>query len=95
MTVKEKVKLKPSSNGFNEEARSEDMFLVLYNDEVNSFDFVIESLVDVCKHLPEQAEQCALITHLKGKCDVKKGSYNYLKLMKDSLISKGLSAVIE
>ena len=95
MTVKEKVKLKPSSIGLNEESISENMFLVLYNDEVNTFEFVIESLVDVCKHLPEQAEQCALITHLKGKCDVKKGSFDFLKLMKDSLISKGLSAVIE
>jgi ATP-dependent Clp protease adaptor protein ClpS len=95
MDIKEKIKSKPSSIGLKEEETVQDMFLILYNDEVNTFEFVIESLVDVCNHLPEQAEQCALITHLKGKCDVKKGSYNYLKLMKDSLISKGLSAVIE
>lgn len=95
MALLEKIKSKPSPVSVKDEETSQDMFLVLYNDEVNTFEFVIESLVDVCNHLPEQAEQCALITHLKGKCDVKKGSFNYLKLMKDSLISKGLSAVIE
>lgn len=95
MTLLERIKSKPSPVGVKDEETTRDMFLVLYNDEVNTFEFVIESLVDVCNHMPEQAEQCALITHLKGKCDVKKGSYNYLKLMKDSLISKGLSAVIE
>ena len=44
--------------------------LILYNDEVNTFDFVIDSLMKVCKHEPEQAEQCTFIVHFKGKCDV-------------------------
>ena len=54
-------------------------YIVLYNDEVNTFDWVIESLVDVCDHSFEQAEQCSIIVHYKGKCDVKSGSYTDLK----------------
>lgn len=92
MTTKQKNKIIPSKI---DEKKSQEMFLVLYNDDVNTFDFVIETLVDVCNHLPEQAEQCALITHFKGKCDVKKGNFEFLKSLKDSIISKGLSAVIE
>ncbi|PIP54498.1 MAG: Clp protease ClpS [Bacteroidetes bacterium CG23_combo_of_CG06-09_8_20_14_all_32_9] len=95
MNLTEKVKQKPNSTGSSAERTSEEMFIVLYNDDVNTFNFVIESLIEVCKHKPEQAEQCAIITHFKGKCDVKKGTYYYLKPMKDGLISKGLSAVIE
>ncbi|MCE1168578.1 MAG: ATP-dependent Clp protease adaptor ClpS [Sphingobacteriia bacterium] len=52
--------------------------LVLFNDEVNSFDHVISSLIDVCGHTVEQAEQCALLAHFKGKCGVKNGSFNEL-----------------
>ena len=57
----------------------ENRVLVLYNDEVNTFDFVIESLVEVCKHEPEQAEQCAWIAHFKGKCSVRSGDLDELK----------------
>lgn len=92
MTTKQKNKINTSKNG---EKKSQEMFLVLYNDDVNTFEFVIETLVDTCKHFPEQAEQCAIITHFKGKCDVKKGDFEFLKPLKDILISKGLSAVIE
>jgi ATP-dependent Clp protease adaptor protein ClpS len=73
----------------------EDHVLLLHNDDINTFDFVIESLVEVCKHDSEQAEQCAYITHYKGKCDVKVGSYDYLKPMRNNLISRGLSVTIE
>ncbi len=69
--------------------------LVLYNDEVNTFDHVISCLIEICKHDEKQAEQCAFITHYKGKCDVKEGGFDELKLMKDQLVSKGLSAVVE
>ncbi|MGC9331525.1 MAG: ATP-dependent Clp protease adaptor ClpS [Bacteroidales bacterium] len=69
--------------------------MVLYNDDVNSFDFVIDSLVEVCKHDHTQAEQCAYITHFKGKCDVKTGKYDDLKPMKDALIVRGLTVKIE
>lgn len=78
---------------FNSEM--EDHVLLLHNDDVNTFDYVIESLVEVCKHDSEQAEQCAYITHYKGKCDVKVGAYDYLKPMRNSLISRGLSVTIE
>lgn len=92
MTTKQKNKNKQSNNN---EKKSQEMFLVLYNDDVNTFDFVIKTLVDICCHEPQQAEQCAIITHFKGKCDIKKGELKLLKTMKDSLLNKGLSAVIE
>jgi ATP-dependent Clp protease adaptor protein ClpS len=75
------------SNGVN--------FLVLHNDDVHTFDFVIESLVDVCEHDTLQAEQCAYIIHYKGKCDVKKGPFDYLQPMKSKLLNKGLLATID
>jgi len=53
--------------------------LILWNDDVNSFDYVIESLVEVCEHDPMQAETCAWIAHFKGKCPVKRGSFDDLK----------------
>jgi ATP-dependent Clp protease adaptor protein ClpS len=69
--------------------------LILHNDDVNSFDFVIETLVDVCSHNPLQAEQCAYIVHHIGKCGIKKGSFTDLKPMCETLLSKGLSATID
>ncbi|MGD9978548.1 MAG: ATP-dependent Clp protease adaptor ClpS [Bacteroidales bacterium] len=68
--------------------------LFLHNDEVNTFEFVIETLVDVCRHEPNQAEQCALITHFKGKCDVKHGEFIELESMMNELNRRGLSATI-
>jgi len=70
-------------------------FLILHNDEHNLFDFVVKTLIDVCHHEPEQAEQCTLIVHYKGKCDIKKGSYNSLKPFKETLINKGLTVTID
>ena len=69
--------------------------LVVWNDEVNSFDWVIETLVDVCGHSPEQAEQCAIIIDSKGKYAVKDGSYDYLKPMCDAITERGIGATIE
>lgn len=69
--------------------------LVLHNDDVNTFDFVIETLIDVCSHNPLQAEQCAHIVHNNGKCGVKKGSFTDLKPMRETLLQKGLSATID
>jgi len=91
--TKEKIKDK-NSESLNKSIGKNRM-LILHNDEVNTFDFVIESLVDVCKHDEIQAEQCAIITHHKGKCDVKKGVFDILKPMKDKLSSKGLNVTIE
>jgi len=68
--------------------------LVLFNDDFNTFEFVIETLMEVCDHNAEQAYQCALITHHKGKCEVKKGLKDDLKYRCSELIKKGLSAEI-
>jgi ATP-dependent Clp protease adaptor protein ClpS len=64
--------------------------LILFNDEVNTFDHVIKSLVEVCGHDPIQAEQCAMIVHFKGKCEVKKDLPEVLLSMSRSLKAKGL-----
>lgn len=69
--------------------------LVLYNDDVNTFDHVIDSLVQVCEHTWEQAEQCALITHVKGKCQIKSGDEDYLLALKNELLSKHLTVKVE
>ena len=68
--------------------------IVLYNDDVNTFDHVINTLVDVCSHTPIQAEQCALLVHYKGKCTVKTGSFDELEPQCSQLLEAGLSAEI-
>jgi len=67
---------------------------VLYNDEVNTFDHVIETLMRVCRHTAEQAEQCSLIVHYNGKCTVKTGELKDLKPQCTQLLDAGLSAEI-
>ena len=69
--------------------------IVLYNDDVNTFDFVIDALIDICEHTPIQAEQCTILVHYKGKCAVKTGDIEVLKVPCEQLQSLGLSAVIE
>lgn len=69
--------------------------IVLYNDDVNTFEFVIDSLIKVCKHEPLQAEQCTYLIHYKGKCAVKSGSYDQLKPICSALLDRGLTAEIE
>lgn len=68
--------------------------IILYNDDVNTFEHVIKTLIKVCDHSPEQAEQCSLIVHYKGKCGVKSGSMSDLKPRCAKLIQAGLSAEI-
>lgn len=68
--------------------------IVMYNDDVNTFDHVIETLIRVCNHEPIQAEQCALIVHYKGKCTVKTGSMDELTPSCLQLLEAGLSAEI-
>jgi ATP-dependent Clp protease adaptor protein ClpS len=77
------------------QAQSVKYSLVLLNDDYNTFDYVIECLTQVCNHTPEQAEQCALITHYNGKCEVKLGSKTDLMHLKEILQEMGLSVVIE
>ncbi len=69
--------------------------LILYNDDVNTFDFVIETLVEVCNHNLLQAEQCAYLVHYTGKCAVKSDTYKTLEPMCKALLSRGLTAAIE
>ncbi len=68
--------------------------IVLYNDDVNTFDHVIETLIKVCNHTAEQAEQCSIIVHYKGKCTVKTGQFDELKPQCTQLLEAGLSAEI-
>lgn len=69
--------------------------LVVWNDDVNTFDWVIETLVQICGHTKEQAEQCAILIHYKGKCSVKKGSFNKLKPQCEAIIDRNINATIE
>ncbi|MCB0791607.1 MAG: ATP-dependent Clp protease adaptor ClpS [Flavobacteriales bacterium] len=81
-----------------EEVRLEQGFMreiILFNDDVNTFDHVIESLVEVCQHDPVQAEQCAWITHYRGKCSVKRGTFDTLEPRCTALQQRGLSVDIQ
>jgi ATP-dependent Clp protease adaptor protein ClpS len=69
--------------------------LILYNDDVNTFEFVTETLIKVCRHDVLQAEQCTYLVHFTGKCSVKTAHYNKLKPMCEALLERGLSAKIE
>jgi ATP-dependent Clp protease adaptor protein ClpS len=69
--------------------------LIVWNDDVNTFEWVIESLIEVCGHTQEQAEQCALFIHHKGKYAVKKGDYDTLKPMCNSITERGIGATVE
>ncbi len=91
MGIKEKQEVENLS-GTSEETNKT---LILHNDDFNYFEFVIEALIQVCKHTSEQAEQCAMIVHYKGKCDIKEGEYDKLSPMKEALTERGLSATIE
>jgi ATP-dependent Clp protease adaptor protein ClpS len=85
------------------ESREEDVLtdegfvskLVVWNDEVNTFEWVIETLIEVCHHTQEQAEQCALLIHTQGKYAVKQGAFAYLKPMRDAITDRGIGATIE
>ncbi|WP_026462724.1 ATP-dependent Clp protease adaptor ClpS [Adhaeribacter aquaticus] len=68
--------------------------LVVYNDDVNTFDHVIDTLIAVCKHTPEQAEQCTYLIHYKGKCTVKVGTFEELESMCSAIHDRGISADI-
>lgn len=69
--------------------------LILHNDDFNSFDYVIESLMEVCNHTEEQAYQCTLVAHYKGKCPVKSGSMEELSMMSSSLSQRGITSTID
>ena len=69
--------------------------IVVWNDEINTFDWVIETLIKVCGHTQEQAEQCALFIHTKGKYAVKNGDYDELKPQTDAITERGIDATLE
>ena len=90
MGTKEKIleKILIDSDSLNENE------IILFNDDINTFDHVIETLMRVCDHTLEQAKQCSIIVHYKGKCSVKSGSYSELKPRCTKLLEAGLSAEI-
>lgn len=90
MSTKEKIQEEVSVA----ERESNQNEIVLYNDEVNTFDHVINSLIFACEHTPEQAEQCSIIVHYKGKCTVKTGDLEELEPRCSMLLEAGLSAEI-
>lgn len=87
-----KDKVKPTD--LEKDVLAQERQLILFNDDVNTFDFVIETLVDVCDHDPMQAEQCALIAHYKGKCSVKNGEFEILTEKHRVMSNRGLSVEI-
>ncbi len=87
-----KEKIKPLHK--DQESVAEQKELILFNDDFNTFDFVIETLIEVCGHDPIQAEQCALIAHFNGKCGVQTGSFEVLKPMHDEMTDRDLTVTI-
>jgi len=95
MADKEFTENNPNLDQLTDEKVVKDRFLILHNDEVHTFDYVIESLVKVCELEPVQAEQCTYLVHYKGKCDVKKGDLSYLRPFRKGLLDRGLEATID
>ncbi|MCD6346946.1 MAG: ATP-dependent Clp protease adaptor ClpS [Bacteroidales bacterium] len=93
--VKARVKKEPGVGVSVNEKTDPIRQLILHNDEVNTFDHVINSLIEICEHNIVQAEQCAYITHYKGKCDVKSGSYKELSPKRLALMDRGLQVTID
>ncbi len=87
---KEKTHILQDNNALMIEERE----LILFNDDYNTFEFVIKTLIEVCNHDPVQAEQCTFIVHYKGKCGVKSGEFLHLKPIQRELLRRGLTAEI-
>ena len=88
------VKEKPKSFDKIEDELVDKHEIILYNDDVNTFDFVIDTLVELCEHDPLSAEQCALIVHFNGKCAVKSGDLYELKPIGEEMSLRGLTISI-
>jgi ATP-dependent Clp protease adaptor protein ClpS len=91
--TEEKIKRSPRQDSEND--TSGKRTLVLHNDDVHTFEYVIDALIKICRHEYLQASQCASITHFNGKCDIRSGAFSELKIMKDALIIKELTVTIE
>ncbi len=90
MSEKEKIQHQPESISAKEKLYE----VILYNDDIHTFDYVIESLVEICGHTILQAEQCTLLVHYKGKASVSHGTYEEVEEKCSKLLSKGLTAEI-
>lgn len=77
------------------EATASSCQLIVWNDEVNTFQWVIDTLMEICNHTYEQAEQCSYIIHFKGKYAVKDGDYDDLRPMCDAILERGINATVE
>ena len=95
MAARRYLKSKPQHTTVLEEEIADRRFLILHNDDVHTFEYVIDTLIEVCELEPVQAEQCTYLVHYKGKCDVKKGDYDFLKPFRERLILRGLEATID
>jgi ATP-dependent Clp protease adaptor protein ClpS len=89
------VQTKEIPEVFSDVAVDEPFSLIVWNDHINTFDWVIETLMDICSHTPEQAEQCAWIIHTNGKYAVKDGTYDELKPMCEAIVERGIGATVE
>jgi ATP-dependent Clp protease adaptor protein ClpS len=87
--------VKPLENVDTDVATEDPCNLVVWNDEVNTFEWVIETLVDICGHSQEQAEQCAYIIHVRGKYAVQSGFFDDLKRKAEAIIDRGINATVE
>jgi ATP-dependent Clp protease adaptor protein ClpS len=90
--TKEKYKETPDLD--NTTSTVDEHQLLLINDDVHTFDYVIDALIDICNHTTQQATQCTMIVHYKGSCDVKKGSYEELRPLRRALLDKELKVTI-
>lgn len=91
----EKPYVSPEMDAEAEVLEDQGASIVLYNDNVHTFDYVIKALVDICRHSEEQAEQCAILVHCHGKCAVKHGAYSDLLPMHQALLDKQLTSEIQ
>lgn len=93
--MNEKPYTSPQADDAIAELEDSGCSLVLYNDDVHTFDYVIKALMDICRHTEEQAEQCAILVHCHGKCTVRQGSYTDLLPMHRALLDKQLTSEIQ
>lgn len=90
--TKEKIKSIPELDEFI--SSEKEHFLILVNDDIHTFDYVIDALIEICNHTTQQATQCTMLVHYKGSCDVKKGSLEELRPLRKAFINKELRAKI-
>ncbi len=88
-------KIEPEKEANRKKEFNNDFLLILHNDDIHSFDYVTEALIDICNHNYEQAVQCTLITHYKGSCDIYRGESAIMKKMKEEFYKKKLKVTIE